>query len=92
MSLLDLQQLIVHFAGYGGTRGVSRVCPVNHPAKLSFEFREYPDAEAPGAIDISHKGPCAVYMKSVSSAIRDAGAGAGWFKLWEEGYDNSTSQ
>jgi hypothetical protein len=31
-------------------------------------------------------------MKYVESAINDPGIGNGWFKIWEEGYDNTTSQ
>ncbi|KAH6676561.1 glycosyl hydrolase family 61-domain-containing protein [Halenospora varia] len=78
--------------GFDGTKGVARVCSVNQSAKLSFTFRENPDASAPGAIDASHKGPCAVYMKAVSSAINDKGAGDGWFKIFDEGFDKTTSQ
>src|SRR6266487_4114235 len=51
--------------GFDGTVGVDRVCPVTQASKLTFLFREYADGSEPGAIDISHKGPCAVYMKAV---------------------------
>jgi hypothetical protein len=77
--------------GREGTRGVARVCPVKQGAKLSFEFRVWPDASEPGAIDAQHKGSCSVYMKNVASAINDTAAGDGWFKIWAEGYDESTS-
>ncbi|TAQ87558.1 hypothetical protein B7494_g4133 [Chlorociboria aeruginascens] len=75
-----------------GTTGVARVCPTKQGSKLSFVFREWADASQPGVIDVSHKGPCAVYMKPVSSAIQDGAAGDGWFKIFDEGYDSSTSQ
>ncbi|KAF4634120.1 hypothetical protein G7Y89_g3989 [Cudoniella acicularis] len=78
--------------GYDGTKGVARVCQVSESANLSFTFREYPDASAPGVIDVSHKGPCAVYMKAVKSAVSDSATGDGWFKIFDEGYDNTTSQ
>lgn len=78
--------------GFDGTTGVARVCLVTQASKLTFLFREYADGSEPGAIDISHKGPCAVYMKAVTSAVMDVGYGAGWFKIWESGYDNNTSQ
>lgn len=78
--------------GFDGTVGVARVCPVAQTSKLTFLFREYADGSEPGAIDISHKGPCAVYMKAVTSAVTDVGYGAGWFKIWESGYDSITSQ
>lgn len=59
---------------------------------MTFLWREWADGSHPGSIDGSHKGPCAVYMKAVSSAITDPGYGVGWFKIWDSGYDNSTSQ
>ena len=59
---------------------------------LTFLWREWADASQPGSIDSSHKGPCAVYMKAVSSAITDTGYGTGWFKIWDSGYDNATTQ
>jgi hypothetical protein len=31
-------------------------------------------------------------MKAVPSAITDTGYGTGWFKIWDSGYDNATSQ
>ncbi|KAI9649729.1 hypothetical protein NHQ30_002310 [Ciborinia camelliae] len=78
--------------GFNGTKGVDRVCPVNQSSKLSFLFREYADGSKAGAIDPSHKGPCAVYMKRVASAINDTAVGSDWFKIWDEGYDTSTKQ
>ncbi|RDW69504.1 hypothetical protein BP6252_08524 [Coleophoma cylindrospora] len=78
--------------GYDGTHGVARVCPVDQSSKLSFLFREWADGSQGGAIDSSHKGPCAVYMKSVASATTDTAVGDGWFKIWEETYDATTSQ
>ncbi len=59
---------------------------------MTFLWREWADGSQPGSIDISHKGPCAVYMKAVQSAISDPGNGAGWFKIWDSGYDSTTSQ
>jgi Auxiliary Activity family 9 (formerly GH61) len=78
--------------GYDGTVGVARVCPVSQGSKLTFLFREWADGSQPGAIDVSHKGPCAVYMKAVASAVKDQGYGDGWFKIWDSGYDSTTSQ
>jgi hypothetical protein len=37
-------------------------------------------------------GPCSVYMKKVDSAISDPGTGDGWFKLWDQGYDDASSE
>lgn len=44
----------------------------------------------PGAIDISHKGPCAVYAKQLDGG--NSAAGPGWFKIWEEGYDEAAGK
>lgn len=63
--------------GFNGTTGVDRVCSVNQTSKLSFLFREYADGSKAGAIDSSHKGPCAVYMKRVASSINDTAVGSG---------------
>ena len=75
--------------GVNGETGVSRIAGVNAGSNLTFEWRSWPDASHPGSIDISHKGPCAVYMKKVidSSASNNA-AGDGWFKVMEDGYDS----
>ncbi|KAH8728810.1 glycosyl hydrolase family 61-domain-containing protein [Phaeosphaeriaceae sp. PMI808] len=76
----------------GGTKGVSRVQPVSDGATLSFEIREWANDPSKGRIDRGHKGPCAVYLKKVSSAIDDKGAGDGWFKVFDHGYDASTKR
>lgn len=48
------------------------------------------DGSQPGSIDISHKGPCAVYMKKVQdSTASNNAAGGGWFKIMEDGYDQT---
>ncbi|TIA45828.1 glycoside hydrolase family 61 protein [Aureobasidium pullulans] len=78
--------------GVDGTKGVARVCSVDSGSTLSFEYRDWPDNPSVGSIDISHKGPCAVYLKKVSSAIDDEGTGDGWFKIWDEGYDESAGK
>lgn len=35
-------------------------------------------------------GPVAVYAKKVENAITDTAAGDGWFKLWDQGYDEAS--
>jgi hypothetical protein len=76
--------------GFSGTQGVGRVCAVPDGATMTFEWREAADAPGGGVIDPSHLGPCAVYMKKVDSAISDPAIGDGWFKIWDDGYDEST--
>lgn len=73
--------------------GVSRIAGVKAGSKITFEWRDWPDGTKPGSIDPSHKGPCAVYMKKVddSSASNNA-AGDGWFKIMEDGYDNTAEK
>lgn len=81
------------FSGVNGETGVSRVASVNAGDALVFEWRDWPDASQPGSIDPSHKGPCAVYMKKVdSSAASNNAAGAGWFKIMEDGYDSTAGK
>lgn len=76
----------------GGSKGVSRVQSVSDGATLSFEIRAWPADASKERLDRGHKGPCAVYLKKVSSAIDDTAAGDGWFKIFEHGYDASTKR
>ncbi|MCJ1271945.1 hypothetical protein MMC22_011850 [Lobaria immixta] len=73
--------------GVNGQNGVARVCGVNAGSKMTFEYRFWPDGSQRGAIDISHKGPCEVYMKKVDSAIKDQAIGDGWFSIYRDDYD-----
>ncbi|KAI1076772.1 glycoside hydrolase family 61 protein [Whalleya microplaca] len=78
--------------GVSGQQPVAFTCPAPAGGKLTFLWRTWADAEQPGSIDISHKGPCAVYAKQVDNMTTDAAAGPGWIKLWDEGYDDSTGK
>ncbi|OTA89916.1 glycoside hydrolase family 61 protein [Hypoxylon sp. CO27-5] len=77
--------------GVGGNQPVAFTCPASTGQRLTFEWRSWPDAEQPGSIDISHKGPCAVYAKKIQD-MTDSAAGPGWIKLWDEGYDESSGK
>ncbi|CAK7217213.1 hypothetical protein SBRCBS47491_003088 [Sporothrix bragantina] len=79
--------------GRNGLAPVAFTCPVTAGATLTFEFRENPDGSKPGAIDASHKGPCAVYLRQVPDmAATTPATTSGWFKIYEDGYDESTGQ
>lgn len=49
----------------------------------------WPDASEPGAIDVSHKGNTAIYMKKVNGMSEEV-TGDGWFKIYWDGYDAAT--
>ncbi|CBX93965.1 hypothetical protein LEMA_P036390.1 [Plenodomus lingam JN3] len=76
----------------GGTKGVSRVQSVKDGSLLTFEIRSWPDDPTKERLDRGHKGPCAVYLKKVNSAIEDKGTGDGWFKLFDHGYNKDTDR
>ncbi|KAF1965234.1 hypothetical protein BU23DRAFT_33891 [Bimuria novae-zelandiae CBS 107.79] len=73
-----------------GTKGVAFVNPVKDGSTLTFEMRSWPDDPSKESLDRGHYGPCAVYLKKVSSAIDDKAAGDGWFKLMDDGYHADT--
>lgn len=78
--------------GFDGTEGVARVLPVKDGSTLTFEFHSWPNDYSKPSLDPGHKGPCAVYLKKVDSAIKDTGVGDGWFKLWDDGYDAANDE
>ncbi|ORY65043.1 glycosyl hydrolase family 61-domain-containing protein [Pseudomassariella vexata] len=78
--------------GFGGQTAVEYTCPASAGSKLTFEWRLYADGSQSGSIDANHKGPCAVYAKKVDNMATDSAAGAGWFKLWDEGYNEDTGK
>lgn len=68
-------------------------CPATAGSTLTFEFRENPDGSEPGAIDKSHKGPCAVYLRQMPDMdTTTPNSTSGWFKIYEDGYDSTTGQ
>ena len=90
---INLDICILTILGVNGQKGVARVCKANAASTITFEYRTWPDGSQPGSIDISHKGPCAVYMKKVESAMADNNAvGDGWFKIFAEDYDNAAGK
>lgn len=80
--------------GYNGETANKRTCPISQNSTLTFKFREWPDGSQGGSIDDGHKGPCAVYMKPVddATASNNAASGDGWFKVYENTYDEDESQ
>ncbi|CAJ2513514.1 Uu.00g016330.m01.CDS01 [Anthostomella pinea] len=78
--------------GASGEQPVAFACPAPASQKLTFQWRTWADAEQPGALDPSHKGPCAIYAKQVQDMTSTSAAGPGWIKLWDEGYDASAGK
>ncbi|KAI6382016.1 hypothetical protein MCOR25_000895 [Pyricularia grisea] len=78
--------------GKDGETAVAFTCPASAGSKMTFEWRLNPDYSAPGSIDKSHKGPCAVYLKQVADIKSTPAAGPGWFKIWDDGYDEKAGQ
>ncbi|KKO97863.1 endoglucanase B [Trichoderma harzianum] len=78
--------------GRDGNQAVSFICPANQGSLLTFEWRQWPDAQQPGSIDPGHLGPCAVYIKKVDDMFTESAAGGGWFKIWEDGYNPVTQK
>lgn len=73
-------------ACFGGTTGVGRTCEVKDGATVTLEWRQNANQPGAGVIPVGHRGPCAVYMKKVGTAMTDTATGDGWFKLWDKGY------
>ncbi|KAF2816187.1 uncharacterized protein BDZ99DRAFT_566044 [Mytilinidion resinicola] len=78
--------------GFDGTEGVSRVQSVKDGSTLTFEFHSWPNDFSKQSLDPGHKGPCAVYLKKVNSAVEDPGTGDGWFKIFDDGYDSAKDE
>jgi hypothetical protein len=92
LSLISEIAVLTKIPDVGGTKGVSRVQSVKDGALLTFEMRSWADDPNKPSLDPGHKGPCAFYLKKVDSAINDKGAGDGWFKIFDHGYDSGTSK
>lgn len=78
--------------GKDGTQGVARTCPITGGHQITFEYRQWPEDYSKGPLDMGHMGPCSVYLKKVDDATKDNASGDGWFKLWDEGYDESSGK
>ena len=75
--------------GRDGLEPVPFTCSAPQGASITFWWREWADYAKPGSIDQSHMGPCAVYLKQTANMSSESGEGDGWFKIWEEDYDDS---
>lgn len=82
-------------SGVDGQTAVNRISPTKAGDTLTFEYRVWADGSHPEvpAIDISHKGPCSVYLKKVDDLLaNNTAAGDGWFKIYDESFDDSTQE
>ncbi|KAI5804989.1 glycosyl hydrolase family 61-domain-containing protein [Geopyxis carbonaria] len=57
-------------------------------SRVVAQWRTWPDGSQDVPLDVSHKGPCAVYMKRMGSNGAGTVAGGGWFKIWHDGVTN----
>jgi hypothetical protein len=78
--------------GKDGTQGVARTCPITGGHQITFEYRQWPEDYSRGPLDEGHMGPCSVYLKKVDDATTDNATGDGWFKLWDEGYNEGSGK
>ncbi|KAK6357646.1 hypothetical protein TWF718_001954 [Orbilia javanica] len=75
-----------------GVRGTEKA-PVQPGSNITFEWHINWSASVSGpegVTDVSHKGPCAIYMRKVSdsvTAIAEDPRKPNWFKIWEDGVD-----
>lgn len=80
--------------GSNGLTPVARTVELAAGDTISMVHRMYADGATPGAIDSSHKGPTAVYLKKIADSGAEApwtahgdGSGDGWFKISWDGLD-----
>ncbi|KAJ1901377.1 hypothetical protein LPJ66_000838 [Kickxella alabastrina] len=75
--------------GVGGLSSTAaKTCPVAAGSKITVEWHHDNASDSDDVIDITHMGPCLVYMAPLSSN----GKGDVWFKVFEDGYDASSNQ
>ncbi|KAK6343881.1 hypothetical protein TWF696_007535 [Orbilia brochopaga] len=76
-----------------GAKGTAKAT-IKPSSKLTFGWHTNWSGDTPGpdgVTDVSHKGPCAIYMRKVAnsvSAIAEDPGSPGWFKIWEDGVDD----
>ncbi|KAH8907676.1 hypothetical protein BR93DRAFT_895234 [Coniochaeta sp. PMI_546] len=72
----------------GGSRGVSKKCPVKAGSTVTVEMHQQPGDRSCGseAIGGAHYGPVMVYMSKVADAATADGS-TGWFKIFEDGWN-----
>lgn len=80
--------------GFNGMVGVARVCPIKADANLTISQREWIVDPDKGSLDVILKGPYAVYLKENedTSPDTDIAARDGWFKIWDDGYEDSLGE
>ncbi|KAK6508916.1 hypothetical protein TWF481_003684 [Arthrobotrys musiformis] len=76
-----------------GTKGTKKAS-IQPGSTLTFEWHTNWSGSVSGpegVTDVSHKGPCAIYMRKVSdsvTAIAEDPRKPNWFKIWEDGVDH----
>jgi len=72
----------------GGGNKVTKTCAASAGASVTVQWRTWPDGSHNDPIDVSHQGPCSVYMKKMGNNGTGTAAGSGWFKIWNDGVVN----
>ncbi|KAJ2304631.1 hypothetical protein IWW54_005336 [Coemansia sp. RSA 2705] len=74
--------------GFGGVSSTaSETCPAEAGSTITVEWHHDNDSASDDIIDVSHLGPCLVYMAPLESN----GKGPVFFKIFEDGYDAATN-
>jgi len=68
-----------------GATHVDRTCATEAGATVALQWRDWPDDSKDVPIDVSHQGPCSIYMKKMGDKGSGKAAGDGWFKIWDYG-------
>lgn len=65
----------------------NRNCPIAAGSSIGIQWHHNSDAATDDILDPSHVGPILFYLAKSSD-----GSGPVWFKIWEDGYDQSTKK
>ncbi|KAJ2453306.1 hypothetical protein EV183_002363 [Coemansia sp. RSA 2336] len=85
--ILDVHSTDITCGVGGVSTTASETCPVEAGSTITVEWHCITDSPDDVVIDVSHHGPCIVYMAPLESN----GAGNVWFKIFEDGHDTESN-